>query len=198
MKMKATLIVITGPSGVGKQSVIKTLRQMMDKEGISHTFSVSSTTRQPRPGEVGGVDYHFRTLRDFEEMVSWQQFLEHAKVHDNYYGTEIAPIQQSLDCGESVILDIDVQGATTVRQVARDRNMPLIDLFIAPPFPEIEILRRRLQGRGTDPEHVIEKRLRNATGELARKDEFTHVVINDELQGAAEQCLRHVKACLFA
>jgi len=135
--------------------------------------------------EEDGVDYHFHTVERFKELIGENAFLEYAEVHGNYYGTLRAPIEEDLASGLSIILDIDVQGAAKVREYVKtlppaDRLRDgFVDIFIMP--PSMEELRRRLEGRGTDAPEVIERRLENAEGEMARADEFMFKVVNDEL-----------------
>ena len=181
MKTKPLFIVMSAPSGCGKTTLIDMLLQ----EYSDIVYSISCTTRKPREGEEDGLDYHFLTRERFEELLKQNAFLESAKVHDNYYGTLKAPIIEVLNEGNSMILDIDVQGAAKVRDNVR--NLPntdplkigYVDIFISP--PSMEALRERLEGRGTDSQEVIEKRLHNAEGEIARAGEYMFQVTNDDL-----------------
>lgn len=181
MKTKPLFIVMSAPSGCGKTTLIDMLLQ----EYSDIVYSISCTTRKPREGEEDGLDYHFLTKERFEELLKENAFLEHAKVHDNYYGTLKAPIVEVLNEGNSMILDIDVQGAAKVREYVRGlpNTDPLkigyVDIFISP--PSMEALRERLEGRGTDAQDVIEKRLHNAEGEIARAGEYMFRVTNDDL-----------------
>lgn len=181
MKTKPLFIVMSAPSGCGKTTLIDMLLQ----EYSDIVYSISCTTRKPREGEEDGLDYHFLTKERFEELLKENAFLEHAKVHDNYYGTLKAPIVEVLNEGNSMILDIDVQGAAKVREYVRGlpNTDPLkigyVDIFISP--PSMEALRERLEGRGTDAQDVIEKRLHNAEGEIARAGEYMFQVTNDDL-----------------
>ena len=184
MKTKPLFIVLSAPSGCGKSTLI----DMILQEYCDIVYSISCTTREPRGDEEDGLDYHFKTKERFEQLIAENAFIEYAKVHDNYYGTLKAPIEEVLAEGNSMILDIDVQGAAKVREYVRNlpNNDPLkigyVDIFILP--PDLEELRRRLEGRGTDSPEVIEKRLRNAEGERARKGEFSAIVVNDDLATA--------------
>ncbi len=149
------------------------------------SYSVSCTTREPRGMEEDGVDYHFHSVERFKELIGEEAFLEYAEVHGNYYGTLKAPIEEDLSSGLSIVLDIDVQGAAKVREYVKTlpAGDPLregfMDIFIMP--PSMEELRRRLEGRSTDAPEVIERRLENAEGEMARADEFMFKVVNDDL-----------------
>lgn len=181
MKTKPLFIVISAPSGCGKSTLIDMLLQ----EYPDLVYSISCTTRDPRGEEEDGLDYHFLSKERFETLLGEKAFLEHAKVHDNYYGTLKQPIVDVLNEGNSMILDIDVQGAAKVREhvKALANTDPLkigyVDIFISP--PSMEELRDRLERRGTDAPAVIERRLANAEGEMARADEYMFRVTNDDL-----------------
>ena len=178
---KPLFIVMSAPSGCGKSTLIDLLMQ----EYPDLVYSISCTTRAPRGEEVDGEDYHFRTKERFEELIKENAFIEYASVHGNYYGTLKGPIAEVLAEGNSMILDIDVQGAAKVREYVRSlpNNDPMkigyVDIFILP--PDLEELRARLVGRGTDSAETIEKRMANAEGEIARADEYMFKVTNDEL-----------------
>ena len=184
MKTKPLFLVMSAPSGCGKSTLIDMLLQ----EYGDIVYSISCTTRAPRGEEEDGLDYHFLTRARFEELIAANAFIEYAKVHDNYYGTLKSPIEEVLAEGNSMVLDIDVQGAAKVREYVRALSNadPLkigyVDVFILP--PSMEELRRRLEGRGTDAQAVIEKRLANAEGEIARADEYMFKVTNDDLSMA--------------
>ena len=181
MKTKPLFIVLSAPSGCGKSTLIDMLLQ----EYPDICYSISCTTRAPRGEEEDGLDYHFRTKQRFEELIRENAFIEYANVHGNYYGTLKAPIQEVLAEGNSMILDIDVQGAAKVREYVRSlpntdpMKIGYVDIFILP--PDMEELRRRLEGRGTDTREVIERRMANAEGEIARADEYMFRVTNDDL-----------------
>ena len=170
----ARVFVITGPSGVGKGTLIRTLRERVPELALS----VSATTRDPRPGEVDGVDYHFLTDADFQRRVDEGEFVEHATYSGRRYGTLRSELERHTAAGHPVVLEIEVQGA---RQV-RDTMPEAVQIFIEPPSQDA--LRARLVGRGTDDAEQIEARLRTARRELAAKDEFAHVVCNDRLEDA--------------
>ena len=174
MKTKPLFIVISAPSGCGKTTLIDMLLQ----EYSDIVYSVSCTTRAPRGEEEDGVDYHFKTVERFEELIAEDAFIEHARVHGNYYGTLREPIESALREGSSVILDIDVQGAAKVREFD-PMKAGYVDIFILP--PSMEELRSRLVGRGTDSPEAVEKRLENAEGEIARAGEYMFRVTNDDL-----------------
>ena len=181
MKTKPLFIVLSAPSGCGKSTLVDMLLQ----EYPDICYSISCTTRAPRGEEEDGLDYHFKTKERFEELIKEGAFIEYAKVHDNYYGTLKGPIEDVLAEGNSMILDIDVQGAAKVRDYVRrlPNTDPLkigyVDVFVNP--PSLEELRARLEGRGTDAPDVIEKRLANAEGEMARAGEYMFQVTNDDL-----------------
>jgi len=174
--MAPRVFVITGPSGVGKGTLIRELRERVGELDLS----VSATTRKPRAGEVDGRDYHFLSPEKFAERAEAGDFLEHATFSGNRYGTLRSEIERTLDSGRSVVLEIEVQGARQVRAAMGDSA---VLIFIAP--PEAEVLRERLAGRGTDAEEAIERRLETAKQELEAQQEFKHVVVNDEVPRAA-------------
>ena len=171
------VFVITGPSGVGKGTLIRGLLERVPRLELS----VSATTRSARSGERDGVDYHFLTPEQFEEQVRSGGFLEHATYSGNRYGTLRSEVQQRLPRGIPVVLEIEVQGA---RQV-RDALPGAVAVFIAPPSPEA--LRERLDRRGTDSAEAMEQRLATAAIELQAQPEFGHVIVNDEIDRATEE-----------
>jgi guanylate kinase len=183
--MAPRVFVITGPSGVGKGTLIRALRGRVS--GLE--LSVSATTREPRSGEEDGVDYHFLTAEEFAARADAGDFLEHATFSGNRYGTLRSEIERVLGAGNSVVLEIEVQGARQVRAAMGDEA---VLIFIAPPSPDI--LRERLAGRGTDSEEAIERRLETAKQELEARQEFTHVVVNDDLEHATGELEEIVRA----
>jgi guanylate kinase len=168
------LYVVAAPSGAGKTSLVKAL---MEREPRLK-FSVSYTTRKPRPKEVDGRDYHFVTQARFEEMIAADEFLEHAQVFDNFYGTGLAAAQAALAAGELLLLEIDWQGARQVRA----RLPAARSIFILP--PNRQALELRLRARSTDSEAVIQRRLRDAAHDLGHWAEFDYVVVNDRFEEA--------------
>jgi guanylate kinase len=181
-------VVITGPSGVGKGTLIRSLRERMPELQLS----VSATTRLPRAGETQDVDYHFMSPADFERHVAAGDFVEHADYAGARYGTLRSELQTRASSGAPVVLEIEVQGARQVRA-----SMPeAVQVFIAP--PSVEALRARLVGRGTDDPHQVEARLRTAEGELAAQHEFAHVVVNDRLEDAVDELVEIVRAATAA
>jgi guanylate kinase len=173
----AKVFVITGPSGVGKGTLIKQLLERVPELALS----VSATTRSPREGEEDGVDYHFLTEEEFQERRDAGDFLEFASYSGNHYGTLNSELDRCLEKGRSVVLEIEVQGAQQVRQTRGDS----IQIFIAPPDPAV--LRERLRGRGTDSAEAIDKRLQVAEQELGAQDDFNHLIVNDDLDEAVDE-----------
>jgi guanylate kinase len=180
----AKVFVITGPSGVGKGTLIGQLLERVP--GLE--LSVSATTRSPREGEVDGRDYHFMTREEFDRRVAAEDFLEFATYSGNRYGTLRSEVRRRLDAERSVVLEIEVQGARQVRAAMRES----VQIFIAP--PRSEELRRRLLGRGKDSAEAIDARLKVAEQELAARDEFAHIVVNDDLERAAGELEGIVRA----
>ena len=172
--MSARVFVITGPSGVGKGTLIRGLMERLRQLELS----VSATTRPPRPGEHDGVDYHFLTPEEFDRRVGAGDFVEHADYAGRRYGTLRSELERRLADGVPVVLEIEVQGARQVRKAMPEA----VQVFIAP--PSLAALRTRLVGRGTDDSVEVERRLAVAEGELAAQPEFAHVVVNDRLEDA--------------
>jgi guanylate kinase len=174
---RGQLFVVSSPSGGGKGTLIR--RVMEEVAGLS--YSVSWTTRPRRAGEIDGVHYHFVSVEEFERMRDGGGFLEWAVVHGNLYGTALSVVEQELCEGRDIILEIDVQGAESVRRRARD----VVGVFILP--PSFAVLSQRLRGRGTDDLEVVGLRLRNAREEVLHYREFDYVVVNDDADRAARQ-----------
>ncbi|MES9964401.1 MAG: guanylate kinase [Candidatus Sedimenticola sp. 20ELBAFRAG] len=172
--MSGTLFIVSAPSGAGKTSLLKALVE--SESGVE--VSVSHTTRQMRPGEVDGKDYHFVDVDSFSQMIGEGAFLEHAKVFDNFYGTSEAGILSQLEQGLDVILEIDWQGA---RQV-RERIPSAVSIFILPPTQQA--LQQRLGGRGQDSEEIIERRMSDAKSEMSHYGEYDYLILNDLFEQA--------------
>ena len=178
------LVVISGASGTGKGTVCKRLFEL--EKNI--TFSVSATTRPPRQGEVDGVNYWFLSKQKFEEMIEKGEFLEWAKVYDNYYGTPLNKVEERLKNGEDILLEIDTQGALNVME-----KMPQgVFIFLLP--PSLEELKRRIVGRGTENQESLEKRLGAAKKEISLANKYQYVVVNDDVENAAENIKAIIKA----
>jgi guanylate kinase len=182
------VFVITGPSGVGKGTLIRGLLERVPELKLS----VSATTRLPRPGERDGVDYHFLAPEEFDRRLADDDFLEHATYSGNRYGTLQSELARRLDEGVPLVLEIEVQGARQVREAMPDA----VAVFIAP--PSREGLRARLVGRGTDSPEQIDERMRTADAELEAQPEFGHVVVNDRLEQATDDLVAIVQAALAA
>jgi guanylate kinase len=177
MSQKGKLFLVSGPSGAGKSTLVKeTLGRL---ENIS--YSVSHTSRPPRGGEIDGQDYFFISPEEFKSRISKGQWLEWAEVHGNYYGTSETFVKDNLKKGQSILLEIDVQGTEQV--MASELNP--VSIFIMP--PSFEVLTQRLRSRGTDSADVIEKRLKNAKAEIARRHLYQYIVINDNLDRAVSK-----------
>ncbi len=178
-----SLFILTASSGTGKTSLVKALLETTDNLAVS----ISHTTRQPRPAEKNGIHYHFSTVEEFKNKINNGEFLEYAKVFDNYYGTAKSSVKQLLDEGNDVILEIDWQGALQVKEMfyngqLADLTDELDMIFILP--PSRDSLRERLSKRGQDSEDVIEKRLAGAITEMQQYDKFDYLVINDDFNQA--------------
>ncbi len=183
---KARAFVITGPSGVGKGTLIRGLLERVP--GLE--LSVSATTRARRPGETDGIDYFFLTAEDFDKRAQEGAFLEHATYSGNRYGTLRSEVLKRLDRHVPVVLEIEVQGARQVRETLPEA----VAVFIAPPSPQD--LRERLERRGTDTPEAMEERLRTAQTELGAQSEFGHVIVNDEIERATDELTSIVRESL--
>lgn len=174
---KGTLYVVSAPSGAGKTSLLKAVLEQMPELKLS----ISHTTRQQRPGEVNGVDYHFVNVDEFKQMLEQKHFLEHAEVFGNYYGTSRVWLESQLEQGHDVILEIDWQGARQVRELMPECR----SIFILPPSQD-ELL-NRLKGRGQDSDEVIQSRMAAANREIQHYDEYDYIVINDNFEVACKE-----------
>jgi guanylate kinase len=180
-----TLYIISAPSGAGKSSLLKAL---LETAGEGLALSVSHTTRAPRPGEVDGREYHFTDVERFQARVAAGDFLEHAQVFDNFYGTSRSAVEAQLAAGQDVILEIDWQGARAVREQLPDT----VGIFILP--PSRAALAERLAARGQDDEAVIARRMRDAVSEMSHYDEYDYLIINDVFEQARDELAAIIRA----
>ena len=180
---KGTLFIVSGPSGCGKGTI---LAEVLKNDNIY--YSISATTRNPRPGETDGVNYHFLTKEKFEELIDGNGMLEYASYCGNYYGTPRKPVEDMLAEGKHVILEIEVQGALKVMEKCPDA----VSVFILP--PSMKELRRRLNKRGTETDEVIERRLEQAENEIRQADKYDYVMINGDLDDAVRDLMSIIKA----
>ena len=185
MSERGLLIVFSGPSGVGKGTVRQEIFSTPDHK---FEYSVSMTTRAQRPGEVDGKDYFFRSREEFEELIRNGQMLEYAEYVGNYYGTPQTYVNETLDKGIDVFLEIEVQGALQVKKKVPDA----VFIFLTP--PDLNELQERLVGRGTDSEEVIAQRIERAREEIALMSEYDYAIVNDEVPLAAERVKRVIEA----
>lgn len=185
IKERGLLIVLSGPSGVGKGTVRK---ELFSQPNTNYEYSISMTTRNPREGEVDGVDYFFKKREEFETLIGQGGLLEHAEFVGNYYGTPLAYVNETLDAGRDVFLEIEVQGAAQIRQKAPDA----LFIFLAP--PSLTELKDRLVGRGTETAEVIAKRIATASEELEMMSLYDYVVENDEVTNACDRINAIIKA----
>lgn len=185
MSDRGLLIVFSGPSGVGKGTVRQEIFSTPDHK---FEYSVSMTTRAQRPGEVDGKDYFFRSREEFEELIRNGQMLEYAEYVGNYYGTPLTYVNETLDKGIDVFLEIEVQGALQVKKKVPDA----VFIFLTP--PDLNELQERLVGRGTDSEEMIAKRIERAREEIALMSEYDYAIVNDEVPLAAERVKRVIEA----
>ena len=183
-KPQGLLLVVSGPSGAGKGTICNLLREKLPELA----YSVSVTTRQPRPGEVDGQDYFFKTVPQVKDMIFRGELLEYAQVYGNYYGTPKPYVQKLLDEGKDVLLEIDIQGALQIKKVFPG------GVFVLVVPPSLEELSARIYKRGTDKEDVIRQRLAAATHELVYANEYDYIIVNDVAEKAAERVLTLLEA----
>lgn len=181
---KGLLIVYSGPSGVGKSTI---LHEVLKDEELKLVFSISMTTRSPRPGEENGKDYFFVSKEEFEKAIKEDKFLEHAKYVDNYYGTPLDYVEKKRNEGYNVILEIDIQGGKQV--IAKCPET--VSIFVLP--PNEEELYTRLEGRGTEKQEVVEKRLAMAKNEIKQSDIYKYHVVNDDMNKAIKEVIDIIK-----
>ena len=182
--MRGLLIVVSGASGTGKGTVCKKI--LADLPEVA--YSISATTRKPRPGEVDGKEYYFLSVEEFKAWIAEEKFLEYAEVYGNFYGTPLNKIEERLNRGEDILLEIDVQGALEVKRKCPDG----VYIFLLP--PSLEELKNRIEGRGTETPESLARRLKNAVAEIKIGLEYDYAVVNDTIDNAVEQ----IKAILTA
>ena len=181
---KGVLLVVSGPSGAGKGTICQLLREQLPDLG----YSISVTTRQPRVGEVDGVNYFFKTVPQVKEMIAKGELLEYAEVYGNYYGTPRKYVEDLLNAGQDVLLEIDIQGALQIKE----RFPEGVFVFIVP--PSLDELSARIYKRGTDSEDVIKRRMASAAGELTYAQKYDYIIVNDIAQKAANKVLTIMEA----
>ena len=181
---KGILVILSSPSGAGKTSIARALVE----ENKNFSFSVSATTRKSRPGEVNGREYHFLTINEFEERIDNGQFLEHAKVFGNLYGTPLQPVLESINNGKDLIFDVDWQGGKQIRSSSLSKYV--ISIFILP--PSIKALQERLMKRAQDSSDTVKDRMRKSIGEIMHWKEYDYVIVNSDF----EQTLHEVKSII--
>ena len=182
---RGLMFILSSPSGAGKSTLAR--RLLGDDADI--TLSISATTRKPRPSEVDGTDYHFIKKKDYDRMVKKDEFLEHAEVFDNYYGTPRAAVEQALEAGKDVLFDIDWQGAQQLGQNAKE---DIVKVFVLP--PSRGVLEERLKTRAEDPPEVVAGRMAKASDEMSHWAEYDYVIVNDNLDQAYGQLNDILKA----
>lgn len=178
MKERGILIVVSGFSGAGKGTIMK---RLLEKYGSDYALSISATTRNPRPGELNGREYFFRSVEEFEKMIAEEELIEYARYVENYYGTPRSYVEEKLAEGKDVILEIEIQGALKVKEKFPDTLL----LFVTP--PSAEELRSRLTGRGTETEEVIESRMKRASEEAEFMECYDYLIVNDILEDCVEE-----------
>lgn len=179
---RGRLFIVSGPSGAGKSTICKQVRR-----DLNINLATSATTRSPREGEIEGREYYFLTLKEFEEKIKKDEFLEYANVHGNYYGTLKSEAELRLSRGENVILEIDVQGGIQIKKKFEDACL----IFFKAPTEKI--LEERLRGRGTEPEETVQLRLKNSLKEMAFEEEYDHVIINEVVNKSVVELMEIIK-----
>jgi guanylate kinase len=184
MEKRKQLIVLSAPSGAGKT----TLARFLLSSFPDFKFSISATTRKPRENEVNGRDYFFLSTEEFKELISKNELVEYEHIFDNYYGTLKSQVEKSLRNGETIVFDIDVKGALSIKKLYPEESLLI---FIAP--PSVEVLKQRLIARGTESPEELEKRLKRIEMELSLKDKFDYVIVNDDLEKAKKELIEIVQ-----
>ena len=186
MAEKGLIVSVSGPSGVGKGTVLKRVGEMIEEKWPGKAaYSISATTRSPRPGETDGVEYHFRTREEFEKMIETGEIIEYDQYVGNYYGTPAAPIAAKVSEGKVVFCDITIEGSLALKEYFGD---DAVTIFITP--PSMEELRRRLEGRNTEADDVIARRLKEAETEILRAEEFEYIVQNNDVDETSDEILK--------
>ncbi len=180
---KGSALIISGPSGSGKDTILKKVFEQMPEL----KFSISTITRDMRPGEIEGEKYNFISREEFEDRLSRNMFLEHNVFVGNYYGTPREPVEYVLENGGEIIIEVDVNGAANIRKNLEDA----VSIFVMP--PSFEVLKARLSGRGTDSAEMVNKRLTEALAEIARATEYDYIVVNDQLDEAVNDVITIIK-----
>ncbi|MDI6731173.1 MAG: guanylate kinase [Candidatus Margulisbacteria bacterium] len=182
-RKQGLLVVVSGPSGVGKSTVVRRLLKA-DKNVL---LSISATTRPPRPGEAHGEHYFFITQHEFDKRVKNNEFLEWAKVHNYYYGTPLSSLKEQLAKGKTIVCEVDVQGAAAIKNFVEERRLRAAAVFIFLIPPSVDILAFRLKKRKTEDEEVVNYRLRAAIAELQVMEKYDYIVVNDKVESAADK-----------
>ncbi len=177
MNHRGMLLVVSAPSGAGKTTIVKEVLRQYPSFG----FSVSATTRDKRPGEVDGRDYHFLTRKEFEDRIARGELVEYEEIYSNYYGTLKSEVENSLRRGKDIVFDVDVNGGLSIKS----RFPEAVIIFVKP--PSVEILRRRLEGRGSETKEQIERRMGRVEMELEKGGQYDYIIINDELNRAVSE-----------
>ena len=190
MKDRGLIVAVSGPSGVGKGTVLARVEEIMEQAApgsVGHSISV--TTRAPRGQEQDGVEYYFRTTEQFEQMIAEGKIVEYDKYVDNYYGTPSEPLEKMMDNGQDILFDITIEGSLALDKKFGD---DAATIFILP--PSMEVLEQRLRGRGTETEDKVQLRLAQARNEIKRAGEFEYIITNDDIERAAQDILAIIKS----
>jgi guanylate kinase len=190
MADRGLIVSVSGPSGVGKGTVLKRVSEMIEQKWPGRaTYSISATTRSPRPGETDGVEYHFRTKEEFEKMIETGEILEYDQYVGNYYGTPAAPLAETVGQGKIILCDITIEGSLAIEKKFGDDSV--IIMLLPPSYAELEA---RLKGRGTEDDAKVQARLAKAREEVARAGEFEYAVQNNEVEQAAADIMKIIES----